>query len=290
MVPVLNVVLPVFLIIVIGFVIGKHRKINVQPFINLIIYITGPALIFSSIVPSDINLNDFGIISASAIGIIAILGVITFIIFKITKTKKVGLYLPITIGNTGYLGYPVALFAFGVAGLSRAVVYDMVNSLVLFSIGIYIIHKKNDWKEIFKIPLIYAVLLGLAFNLFKIPVNEIIFKPIETIGMITIPLALLVLGYQLTQIKITSAKTAILASIFRIVGGFLAALLIIKVFDISGLVKNIILLEAAMPSAVMTMILTAKYKRDSSLVASIVLITTVLGILTIPLILLFISA
>jgi len=194
-----------------------------------------------------------------------------------------------TIGNTGYLGYPVALFAFGIAGLSRAVVYDMIGSLFLFSLGIYIIHRKNEIKEIFKIPLIYAVVIGLVFNLLKIPIPEIIFKPIEMIGMITIPLALLVLGYQLTEIKINSAKIAFLASLFRIIGGFLAAMLIINIFSITGLVKNIVLIQAAMPSAVMTMILTAKYKRDASLVASIVLITTVLSIFTIPLILWLLS-
>ena len=190
-----------------------------------------------------------------------------------------------TIGNTGYLGYPVALFAFGLAGLSRAVVYDMIASLFLFSLGIYIIHKKNDIKEAFKIPLIYAVVIGLFFNLFKIPVHDILFKPIEMIGMITIPLALLILGYQLTEIKISSAKVAILASLFKIVGGFLIALLAVKLFSITGLTKNIIILQAAMPSAVMSMILTAKYKRDASLVASIVLITTVLSIISIPIIL-----
>ena len=114
-----------------------------------------------------------------------------------------------SIGNTGYLGYPVALFAFGIAGLSRAVVFDMISSLFLYSLGIYIIHHKNEIKEIFKVPLIYAVIIGLLFNLLKIKTPEIIFKPIEMIGLITIPLALLVLGHKLTELKITSAKTAL---------------------------------------------------------------------------------
>lgn len=282
---ILQTVIPVFLIILAGYIIGKHKKINIQSLIDLIVYIAGPALIFSSISRSDINLNDFFTISLAALGIILIMSFLVFIIFKITKSKKIGLSLPMTIGNTGYLGYPVALFAFGVAGLSRAVVYDMINSLFLFSFGIYLIHHKNEIKEVFKIPLIYAVVVGLLFNLIKIPIPEFIFKPIEMIGLITIPLALLVLGYKLTEIKITETKTAILAALFRIVGGFLIALLIIKLFSITGLVRNIILLQAAMPSAVMTMILTTKYKRDASLAASIVLITTLLGIISIPIIL-----
>jgi predicted permease len=286
---ILQVVLPVFLIILVGYVIGKFKKINVQLMVDLIVYIAGPCLIFSSVSRSDINLTDFFTIALAAAGVILILAFLVFIILKLTKSKRIGLYLPMSIGNSGYLGYPVALFAFGIAGLSRAVVYDMTNSLILYSLGIYIIHHKNEIKEMFKIPLLYAVVIGLFFGILKIPVPSLIFKPIEMIGMSTIPLALLVLGYKLTAIKIDSARIAFFASLFRIIGGFLVAFLIIKVFSISGLVKNIVLIQAAMPSAVMTMILCQKYRRDASLVASIVLITTLLGIVTIPLILWFLS-
>ena len=188
-------------------------------------------------------------------------------------------------GNTSYLGYPVALFAFGMDGLSRAVVYDMMNSLVIFSLGIYIVHHKNELQEAFKVPLLYAVVIGLAVNLLQIPVPDLVFTPIELIGMITIPLALLVLGYKLTEIKISAVKIALLASVFRIGGGVLVALMIINLLSIDGLVKDIIVLQAAMPSAVMAMILAAKYNRDASLVASVVLITTVLSVISIPLIL-----
>jgi len=286
---VLQTTIPVFLIILVGYLIGKYKKINIQSVVNLIIYLAGPCLIFSSITKSNINLSDFMTMAIGAIAIIITLTFLVFIILKLTKTKKKGLYLPMTIGNSGYLGYPVALFAFGMAGLSRAVVFDMMNSLFLYSFGIYIINQKNSIKEIFKLPLLYAVIIGLSFNLLKISVPEIFIKPIEMIGMITIPLALLILGYKLTEIKISSAKTAFLASLFRIIGGFLIALLIISLFSITGLAKNVLILQAAMPSAVMTMILTAKYKRDASLVASVVLITTILSIFTIPLILWLLS-
>ncbi len=282
---ILQTVIPVFLIIIVGYIIGKFKKVNIQPTVDFIIYIAGPCLIISSISRSDINLADFFTIALTASAIILILAFLAFLIFKITKSDKKGLYLPMVIGNTGYIGYPVALFAFGVAGLSRAVVYDMMGSLFLYSIGIYIINHKNQIKEIFKIPLLYAVVIGLSVNLLKIPIPDFVFKPIEMIGMITIPLALLVLGYRLTEIKISSARIAFLASLFRILGGFLIAFLIIKIFSIQGLVRNIILLQAAMPSAVMTMILCQKYKRDASLVASIVLITTILSLVSIPLIL-----
>jgi predicted permease len=280
-------VLPIFLIIAVGYAIGTRRnvEVDVQPFIDLIVYVAGPCLIFASIARSDINLTDFTTIAGAALAIVLIMTLVAFLIFNLTRSDKKGLYLPLVFGNTSYLGYPVALFAFGMAGLSRAVVFDMINSLVIFTLGIYIVHQRNEIREAFKIPLLHAVIVGLVVNLLNIPVPDVIFTPIEMIGMITIPLALLVLGYKLTEIKLTAVKVAVLASVFRILGGFLVALAIIELLSIEGMVRDIILLQAAMPSAVMGMILAAKYDRDASLVASVVLITTVLSLISIPLIL-----
>jgi len=286
---ILEITLPIFLIILLGYIIGKKKKINTQPLTDLIVYITAPALIFTSITKSNINLTDFTIIASVALGIIFIMFFLTYLIFKLTKSKMHGLYLPMTVGNTSYIGYPVALFAFGVAGLSRAVVYDMMTGLFLYTFGIYLIHHKNDIKEVFKIPLLYATVFGILFNILKITTPNIIHKPLEMIGMITIPLALLILGYKLTEIKIKSAKIAFLASIFKIGIGFILAIIITSIFNIQGLLRNIIILQSAMPAAVMSMILTAKYKRDAACTASIVLITTVISIATIPLILHFMS-
>jgi len=286
---ILQTVIPVFLIILVGYVIGKYKKVNVQPMVDLIVYISGPCLIFASVSRSDINLSDFFTMALAAIGVILTLALLVFLFLKLTKSEKIGLYLPLTIGNTGYLGYPVALFAFGMAGLSRAVVYDMMGSLFLFSLGIYIVHHKNEFKEIFKVPLIYAVVIGLLFNIFRINTPEMIFKPIEMIGLITIPLALMILGYKLTKIKVSSFKIALFASLFKIIGGFLIALLMVKLLSLTGLVRDVLLVQAAMPSAVMSMILCQKYNRDADLVASIIFVSTLLSIITIPLVLWFVG-
>jgi len=282
---IIQTVIPIFSIILVGYIIGKLKKIDVQRFINLIVYIAAPCLIFSSIATSDINLTDFTSIAVAALAIILFMVTFACLTLKLTRSDKKGLYLPMVFGNTSYVGYPVALFAFGVDGLSRAVVFDMINSILIFSLGIYIVHHRNELQEVFKVPLLYAVVIGLVVNLSKITIPQVLFLPIEMVGLVTIPLVLLVLGYKLTEIKISTAKIVLLASAFRILGGFLVALMIVNLLSLDGLVKDIILLQAAMPSAVMSMILAAKYQRDASLVASVVCITTLLSILSIPLIL-----
>lgn len=280
---ILNTVIPVFIIIGIGSLIGLFRKIETDGFVNLLVYIAAPCLLFSTVSKSSMSLGSFFHIMLVAACIIIITGFLAFLFLR--KSPRKGLYLAMVFGNTAYLGYPVSLFAFGAEGLALAVVFDAVVSLFLFSVGIYIVHRKNEIKESFRVPLIYAVILGLIVNFLGFNIPELIFKPIEMAGMITIPLALLVLGYRLTEIKISNAKTVVLASLFKIVGGLLVALLVVKLFSIEGLPKSIILLQASMPSAVMTMVLCQKYKQDSALVASVVLVTTLLSVVTIPLIL-----
>ena len=280
-------VIPVFAVVLVGYAIGKRHKVDVQPYLGLIVYLAGPCLIFASVSRSTISLTDFTTIAGAALAIIFCLSALAFLVLKLTRSSKKGLYLPLVFGNTSYLGYPVALFAFGMDGLARAVVYDMMNSLVIFSLGIYAIQRRNELREVLRIPLLYAVLAGLAVNLLHIPVPELVVKPIELIGMITIPLALLVLGYKLTEIRLSAAGTALLASLFKLGGGLLVALVIVHLLALDGLTKQVILLQAAMPSAVMGMILAAKYDRDASLVASVVFMTTLLSMISIPLILTF---
>src|SRR3989338_3572068 len=209
-----NIVIPIFAIILIGYILGRfYKKLDGDSIVSVLVYITVPALIITSISKSPLNLSEFFQIIAISSLIVIISGAIIYLIFKTFKINLPGLYLPLTIGNTGYLGYPIALAALGEIGLSRAIVYDVTSSIFLFSIGIIIIHSRNELKEIFRIPLIYALIIGIALNILKIQIPEIIFKPLEMIGSITIPLALIILGYNLANIKITHLKISLIASL-----------------------------------------------------------------------------
>ncbi|MDA1196384.1 MAG: AEC family transporter [Nanoarchaeota archaeon] len=281
--------LPTFLIILVGYLIGKKRKVDLVPFTDLIIYITGPALIIFSIAKSTLDLKNAANISISSFLVILGMGTITAIILKLTKSKKRGLYLPITVGNTGFLGLPLALFAFGNEGLARAIVYDITNAILIFTVGIYLISNHSDFKEVFKIPLIYAAILGVILNLTKTTIPSTIATPLEMIGLTTIPLALMILGYNLTKIKITSLKTTVGASLLRILGGFTLAFIITSFLGLQGIDRGIVLILAAQPSSMMSMILCKKYDQDAELAASIVFVSTLISIITIPLILTFVQ-
>jgi malate permease and related proteins len=287
---ILNTVVPVFLIILLGYAIGKFQKgINVQPIIDWLVFLTTPCLLIANLSKTEISLADFSTTFLSGLAIITLQAFLVFIILKITRSSKTGLLLPMVTGNTGSLGFPVMLFAFGQAGLSNAFIYDLAGTIYMFTFGIYVLHHKNDIREVFRLPILYAVIIGLVLGQLKIEIPEMLFRPIQMVGNISIPLSLIVFGYQLARIRLSTLKIASLSALFKIFIGFALAMLMVTVFNITGVSRNIIILEASMPSAIMSMILTQKYNRDADLSASIVLIATLISILTVPLILLFVT-
>jgi malate permease and related proteins len=282
---VLNIVLPTFIVIIIGFILGKVKKVDISVPVDALFYIGIPALAFTSMISKHIVMLDALKIWASVLFILAGTGLTALIVFKAAHFKHSGLYVAVIIMNAVNIPFPVMSMAYGQAGLMAATLFYIPVTLLSFSVGVIILSRRN-WKdgikETLKVPAIYGAVLGLIFNLAGIKVPDVVYKPIEIIGAMVIPLTLLVLGYRLASVRITDLKATALASIIRVgVGlgmGFAAA----AIFGLSGVSRSVVILDSAMPSAVNTSILAMKYGNEPELVASVVFVTTVASLLIIP--------
>lgn len=289
---ILNVVLPTFITIFVGFIFGKIKKVNISAVVDIAIYIAVPALAFTSMFEKQIILNDALKVWASALIIMFGCGIIAWIVFTVMKQKHSGLYMPISVMNTVSIPFPIIYLTFGTEGLFAAVLFYIPNALLIYSLGIFIAakkHWKNSIKEIFKVPLIYAALLGLSLNLLRIDVPELIMGPLKFIGIMAIPLVLLILGHNLSKVKISSFPTTFLASFLRMGVGLLLGIFTVNIFDLTGILRAVVILNSAMPAAVFSSILATKYKNEADLVSSVVFVTTVISLVTIPLLLVFLS-
>jgi len=288
----LNIILPTFIVILIGFFFGRLRRVDMSAVVDIALYIGLPALIFTSMLKKSIVLDDAMKVWASALIIMIGCGVTAWIIFRALKKKHSGLYIPIVIMNTVNIPFPIIYLAFGAEGLYAATLFYIPNALLVFTLGVYIASKKH-WKEsvkeVFRVPLIYAAILGLLCNLLRIDVPEIIIRPLNFIGLMALPLTLITLGYNLSTIKITSLPTTLLASFLRMGVGILLGALMVHLFDLSGILRAIVILDSAMPAAVIASVLTTKYDNEAELVSSVVLVTTVISLITIPLLLIILS-
>jgi malate permease and related proteins len=285
MVDILNVVLPTFLVIFIGFLIGKLSKIDMSGIVDLLFWVGIPALTFTSMLDKDIALADAGKVWASALIIMVGCGIVAWIVFRLLRQKHSGVYLPIMLMNTVNIPFPIISLLYGQEGIFAAVLFYIPNVIALYSIGIIILSRKN-WKdalkELTKVPAIYAAVIGLVFNLVNVKVPDLVLRPLELIGQMVIPLALLILGFKLASVKITSFPTTIIASVIRLGVGLLLGFAAVELFHLTGILRTIVLFDAAMPAAVNTTLLAMKYDNESELVSSVVFLTTIASLVMIP--------
>ena len=285
MVDILNIVLPTFIVIFIGYLLGKITKMDMSAIVDIIFYVGLPAIAFVSMLDKKIVLLDATKIWASVLIIMLGCGIVAWLVFKMIGQKHSGLYIPISMMNTVNIPFPIIYLAYGSEGLFAATLFYIPNILLAYSLGVYIAsgkHWKESLKEVFRVPTIYAAVAGLMVNFFNIPVPELIVEPLNFISLMVIPLVLLVLGCKLSAVKITSLSTTLLASFLRLGVGLLLGFLSVSLFNLTGVLRSVVILDSAMPAAAITSILTTKYKNEADLVSGVVFVTTISSLVIIP--------
>jgi malate permease and related proteins len=168
--------------------------------------------------------------------------------------------------------------------MQRATLMFVMLTFLQYSLGIYILNGRGGWSEIFRLPLIYAAIAGLLFNLAQIQILELLLQPVVMLGQATIPIMLISLGYRLHDVESLQWGHALGGALLRIFGGFAAANIAVNLIGAVGVNRQGLLLYGALPAAVVTFVLAEKYRQDPGLAASIVVISTLTSILTIPIV------
>ncbi len=288
MIDVLNIILPTFTVILIGYIFGKVTRRNMSAVVDVILYVGLPALVLVSMLGQRIVLVDAAKVWMAAIMIISGCGIVAWIAFKVTRQKHSGLYLPISFMNTVNIPFPIIYLVYGSEGLFAATLFYIPSILLVYSLGVYIAsgkHWRESIKEVLKIPPIYAALLGLLLNLTNVTVPELVIQPLNFIGLMVIPLVLLVLGSNLASVKITSLPTTLLASVLRLAVGLLLGMLAVNLLNLTGILRSVVILVSAMPAAAISSILATKYNNEADLVSSVVFVTTTASLVVLPLML-----
>lgn len=285
MIDLLKVILPTFSVILFGYFFGKTKKPDMKAIVDLVFYLGLPALTFTSVIDKPIDLADASKIWASVLIIIFGCGITAWIVFKITGQKHSGLYIPIMNMNTVNIPFPIIYLVYGAEGLFAAVVFYIPAVLILYTVGIYLAsgkHWRDNLKEVLKVPALYAAVAGLLVNFNHITVPELVVKPLLFIGLMVLPLVLIILGVNLAAVRVKSLPTTLLASFLRVGVGLLLGVLAVNLFHLTGIPRAVVILDAAMPAAANTAMLTTKYKNEAELVSSVVFVTTIASLVVIP--------
>jgi predicted permease len=277
-------VIAVFLLVALGFVFARWKKINLASVTEIIVYLGTPSLVFTSLASRPLFLGDIAVLLSGTVVIFVGVGLLIRLYFLIFAFRSRGFAMPVLFMNAGNMGIPLALFAFGPAGLQRATLLFVIITFFQYSVGIYILSGRGNWSEIFRLPLIYATLAGLSFNLAQITIPEPIFQPLSLLGQSTLPLMLVSLGYRLHDVQSLQWGHAAGGALLRILGGFAAAAIAVALIGADGVNRQVLLLYGSLPAAVINFVLTEKFGQDPNLAASIVVLSTFLSVFTIPLV------
>jgi len=226
-----------------------------------------------------------------------IIGLFLSLSLKLKGPERSTFLILCAFGNTSFLSIPIGFALYGMDAVIKIILFDFGCNIVLWTFGIWLIasHQNDELKDSFVKnilnPGIVALIIGLAVVMSNFELPKVFTEACKLLGNITIPMSLIATGSLLygvgfhrqvrweTLVALTAGKLVIMP---------LLAILILSIIDTSVSVRNIIVLEAAMPSMVLSTILAEKYNSDSNLAASGVFLTTLVSILTVPIFLSFV--
>ncbi len=278
----LSPVIPVFFLITIGLTFARWKKINLAAVTEIIVYLGTPSLVLTSLASKPIYASELAVLFSGLMAIYAAVGLLIGLYFFVFRFHSRGFALPVLFMNAGNMGLPLALFAFGEAGMQRATLIFVMATCLQYSLGLYILNGRSNWIETFRLPLIYAAIGGMSLNLLEIRIPELLAQPLTMLGQATIPLMLVSLGYRLHDVKTPRWGHALGGALVRILGGFAAANLAVLLIGAEGVNRQVLLLYGCLPAAVVNFVLTEKYHQDPELAASIVVLSTFISVFTIP--------
>ncbi len=285
-----EVLFPVFFIVGIGYFLGKKDpKIDTNFITKFTANVGFPGLVFYSLTGTGLTFNEFQSFFIYGIILISSFSFIGIIFLFFLKKDLIRNLPPYILPNTGNMGLPICLFAYGNHGFGLASSIGACVILGHFTLNIFLAQKKFDFSIILKSVPFYAVIFSAFWLYFELKTPNFILNTTMLLTYATIFLVLMSLGIALTRLKVFSLKESIIGSIARLIFGPIIGFVIIIFFDLKGYAAGIILIQSSMPSAVLTYLVGSMYspKKVVDEIASMIVVTTILSFITIPLVVFF---
>lgn len=283
---VLEIVAPVFLLAAIGFVWVKlDIEYRVQFITQLAMTLSVPCLVFVSLMQTRIDPEALTALSLAALASYAGVTVICAVLVRSLRLTARTYLAPLIFGNTGNLGLPLALFAFGDLGLSYAVVVFAIMALYSFTFGVWLVSGGGSLVKVIKEPMVWAAILGAIFMWQGWSTPRFLTNTLQLIGQMAIPLMLITLGVALARLSPSGLLRATLLSIVKLAICTGIAWVAGLWFTLDPVAFGVLVLQVATPVAVTSYLLAQKYGADAESVAGLVVTSTLISVLGLPLIL-----
>lgn len=283
------IIAPVFICAGIGFIWAKQRRpYDVDLVTALMTNIGTPCLVFYTLSDADLDPNVFGSMTILAVGALVCFAAISSIVLKLMQAD-IRAFLPsMMFANSGNMGLPLCLLAFGEKGLAIAIVFFTVSAVSQFTVGMMISSGAMSIMALARIPIVYAVIAAVILMLLNIEPHAVISNTTRILGGMTIPMMLITLGVSLARLKIAALPRSTMLSLLRLVMGFAVGVGLAELLGIEGIERGVLIVQSAMPVAVFNYLFAQRYKREPEEVAGMVVISTAISFATLPALLWFV--
>lgn len=285
-----QILLPLIILAFGGYFLSGFFLLSEDTLIRIVTDFFMPVLIFFSLYTSDINLAKtmklLGVVSF----VLFFLFVVSFIYCRMFKIDFKSFSPPILFMNSGFLGIPLMKLWGGFAAMNYIVVYDQIQTFYIFTLGIVLVtggFSLIGIREMIKSPLLWAIVAGFAFRHFHIPVPDTVIEAFGFCGAGAPALATFALGCSLKKRRVKPDVHLISGLVFRFIFGFMAGWIACYALGIHGMERTVILVASSLPSAVFSVVLPLRYGVDARFAGSLILSSSVLSILVIPLVFYF---
>ena len=283
-----EVLFPVFFVVGIGYYLGKNNpKIDTTFITSFAANIGTPAMVIYAITSTGINFEifrDYFWYYLLAIGLFALVGIFTLYTLK---TRDIVRELPpLIFPNTGNMGLPICMFAYGSKGLGVSASITSLIILCHFTLGVFLADRKFNLNVILKNPPFYAIIFSAIMLFYGIKMPVFVVNTTEWLMYVTIFLILMSLGIALTRLKVFSLSNALISSFTRMIIGPAIGFFLIFIFDLEGFAAGVLLIQCSMPSAVLNYLVGSIYspKKIVDSIASTIVVSTLISFVTIPIV------
>jgi len=281
-----NVISPVFFIALVGYIwVRKGYDFPAKFVTRINMNIGAPCLVFAGIMNLGGGLLEAtGFIMAAIVSIISLLtiSILFAVLFKLPlRAYIIALYST----NSGNMGIPLSLFAFGERGMSLAIVYFALSAMFQFTVGLFISHGNLSAASLTRVTMLYGLAAAAFFIIGDVAPPKWLMNTTRLMGGVTIPLMLLTLGASLARLKLEKSGKLVLISAFKLAMGLTIGFTVSAAFGFTGVERNVLIVQCAMPVAIFSYLLASQYNRSPNEVANMIFITTVMSLVTVPLLL-----
>ncbi len=285
---IINIIAPVFILSAMGFIwvrVGFDYRTDFITKITMNLFL--PCLIFVALMKTDLDAAAISSTFWASIVVYALITPIFLVLLRVMRLDLRTFWPPMIFSNTGNLGLPLAFFAFGEVGLAHAIIVFAVMVIYSFSIGIWMVAGRASLIGLIKEPVVWGTILGAVFMVLGWQTPIFLTNSLELAGQPAIPLMLVTLGVALARLKIGDYALTFFLSVIKYAICLGVALAVGLWFGLDKLSLSILVLQISTPVAVTSYLLAERYGSDSQKVAGLVVASTGLYVVILPILLVF---